>query len=100
MHDCCAALGEMEADELLALLADLGAQQQAVLAAIVGKHPSPQKAASKGHLRESTLASGCSGVSMGRSMVNISAAAGESATAAQQQKPWRVPGGQSFLQMC
>ena len=92
----------MEADELLALLADLGAQQQAVLAAIAGKHPSPQKAAAKGHLRESTLklASGCSGVSMGRSMVNISAAAGESAAAAQPQKPWRVPGRPSLLQIC
>jgi len=37
----------MEANELLALLANLGAQQQAVLAAIAGKHQGSQRAADR-----------------------------------------------------
>jgi len=83
----------MEANELLTLLANLGAQQQAVLAAIAGKHQVPQKAADKGQPGSSAFPGGPSSVPISRPAININVAAGESATAAQQQKPWRVPGG-------
>ncbi len=94
-------LEELEANELLALLANLGAQQQAVLAAIAGKHQGSQRAADR---RQPEGMAFPSGLSTSRPNVNISAAAGESAAAAQQQKPeqkpWRVPGGQfAFAKM-
>lgn len=86
----------MEANELLALLANLGAQQQAVLAAIAGKHQGSQRAADRRQPEGMAFPSGLSSLPISRPVVNISAAAGESAAAAQQQKPeqkpWRVPG--------
>lgn len=94
----------MEANELLALLANLGAQQQAVLAAITGKHQGSQGAADRRQPEGTAFPSGLSSLPISRPVVNISAAAGESAAAAQQQKPeqkpWRVPGGQfAFAKM-
>ncbi|KAL0047017.1 hypothetical protein WJX82_004273 [Trebouxia sp. C0006] len=89
-------LEDLEADELLALLANLGAQQQAVLAAIAGKHQGSQRAADRRQPEGMAFPSGLSSLPISRPVVNISAAAGESAAAAQQQKPeqkpWRVPG--------
>ncbi|DBB00991.1 hypothetical protein WJX77_012576 [Trebouxia sp. C0004] len=89
-------LEDMEANELLALLANLGAQQQAVLAAIAGKHQGSQRAADRRQPEAMAFPNGLSSLSISRPVVNISAAAGESAAAAQQQKseqkPWRVPG--------
>lgn len=95
---CHAVLEDMEANELLALLANLGAQQQAVLAAIAGKHQGSQRAADRRQPEGMAFPSSLSTLPISRPLVNISAAAGEAAAAAQQQKPeqkpWRVPGGQ------
>lgn len=77
-------LEDLEADELLALLANLGAQQQAVLAAIAGKHQGSQRAADRRQPEGMAFPSGLSSLPISRPVVNISAAAGESAAAAQQ----------------
>ena len=97
----------MEANELLALLANLGAQQQAVLAAIAERqqpafqttyHHSTErqqgafqndadKAPGRGpKLGPSPLQHGTSTVPVGRQVVDISVAAGDVAMAAQQQQ--------------
>jgi len=97
-------LEDLEANELLALLANLGAQQQAVLAAIAGKHQGSQRAADRRQPESTAFPSGLSSLPISRPVLNLSAAAGEAAAAAQQQKPeqkpWRVPGGRFALPKC
>lgn len=91
----------MEANELLALLANLGTQQQAVLAAIASKHQGSLTPTDGRQPEGMTFPCGLSHLPISRPVVNINAAAGQSAAAAQQQKPdqkpWRVPGGQFAL---
>ncbi|KAA6417552.1 MAG: hypothetical protein FRX49_12485 [Trebouxia sp. A1-2] len=94
-------LEDMEANELLALLANLGTQQQAVLAAIASKHQGSLTPTDGRQPEGMTFPCGLSHLPISRPVVNINAAAGQSAAAAQQQKPdqkpWRVPGGQFAL---
>lgn len=84
------SLEEMEAQDLLALLTSLGAQQQAVLSAIAAKQQSFQKAAASrqpapGALQPSLVPEGPG--------VNISVAAGDSAAKAQLHRSiWKICG--------
>ena len=75
-----AGLEQLEANELLALLANLGAQQQAVLAAITERQQ-PAFQSNQNPLQHSTRA-----VPAGRHIIDISVAAGDMAMAAQQHK--------------
>ena len=93
----------LEANELLALLANLGAQQQAVLAAIAERQHNafqgafqahPQRAAGRETPPEQKPLHGGNvtvpvGRQAGRQVVDINVAAGDAATAA-QQKHWRL----------
>ena len=87
------SLEEMEAQDLLALLTSLGAQQQAVLSAIAAKQQSFQKAAASRQPAPGALqASPASLVPEGPG-VNISVAAGDSAAKAQLHRSiWKICG--------
>lgn len=107
-----AGLQQLEPTELLALLANLGAQQQAVLAAIAEKQQAMQQALQQAAVSGRVFQpAGChtgvaggtssacgaaavtadaSGEAARRPAVDVRVAAGDAATAVLQQKPWRV----------
>lgn len=83
----------MEAQDLLALLASLGAQQQAVLSAIAARQQPFQKAAASRQPVAGALQSGPSSLAPKGPSVDISVAAGDSACAAQAQlhrSGWKI----------
>ena len=81
----------MEAQDLLALLAQLGAQQQAVLAAIAAKQQPFQKAAAERQHEPGAFPSGPSSPALGHG-IDISVAAGDAALQAQlQHRGWGSP---------
>ena len=86
----CAGLEQFEADELLALLANLGAQQQAVLAAIAERQQHHvQKAAGRGQSAAGPFQFTPAALPVRRQAFDISVAAGDAASAAQQQNSYQ-----------
>lgn len=82
----------MEAQDLLALLAQLGAQQQAVLAAIAAKQQPFQKAAAERQHEPGAFPSGPSSPAPKGHGIDISVAAGDAALQAQlQHRGWGSP---------
>lgn len=84
-------LEEMEAQDLLALLASLGAQQQAVLSAIAAKQQPVQKAPASRQPAPGALQPSPSSLVPKGQGVDISVAAGYSAAQAQLHRSnWRI----------
>lgn len=85
------SLEEMEAHDLLALLASLGAQQQAVLSAIAVKQQPFQKAAAIRQPTPGALQPILSSLAPKGQGVDISVAAGDSAAQAQLHRSnWKI----------
>ena len=82
---------QLEADELLALLANLGAQQQAVLAAIAERQQNHvRQAAGSEQSASGPFHPAPAALPVRRQAFNISAAAGNAASAAQRQKAYQA----------
>ena len=90
-HTPTAGLDELEAPDLLALLASLGAQQQAVLSAIAAKQQPFQKAAASRQPAAGALQPGPSSLASKGQGVDISVAAGDLAAQAQLHRSnWKI----------